>query len=150
MNPIKVLIMLCQSADSKKKNLVKILDKEADEAEKYKKKGIDTVIVLDNYSVHKSRLVKAKQPEWEQKGLFLFFLPTYSPELNLIEAGWHQIKTHKISGRMFEDESDLAKAVKQSLAQRSCSKQHQLRQYLFSALWLKYREPKQFAFLTFI
>jgi putative transposase len=51
--------------------------------------------------------------------LVLFFLPTYSPEFNLIEGEWHQIKTHEISGRMFEDEYDLVQAVKESLVHRS-------------------------------
>jgi transposase len=33
-----------------------------------------------------------KQEEWREKGLSLFFLPTYSPELNLIEILWRFIK----------------------------------------------------------
>ena len=28
-----------------------------------------------------------------------------------IEEQWHQLKTHEIAGRMFEDESDLALAI---------------------------------------
>ena len=73
---------------------IKILAKEAEEAEKFRlKQGQDTVRILDNYSVHKSTKMKAEQKQWEKKGLYLFFLPTYSPELNLIEAEWHQIKT---------------------------------------------------------
>jgi hypothetical protein len=31
-------------------------------------------------------------PKWEEKNLFLWFLPSYSPELNLIELLWKQIK----------------------------------------------------------
>lgn len=46
---------------------------------------------------------------------YLCFTPTYSPELNLIEWGWHKIKVYKISIKMFEDKYNLAKAVKQSL-----------------------------------
>jgi transposase len=74
---------------------------------------------LDNYSIHKSHQVRAKEREWQLLGLYLFFLQTYSPELNLIEGEWHQIKTHEISGRMFEDEYDLVQAVKESLTHRS-------------------------------
>jgi len=33
-----------------------------------------------------------KKAVWEQKGLFLYFLPGYSPELNLIEILWRFIK----------------------------------------------------------
>ena len=31
--------------------------------------------------------------------------------MNLIETEWHQIKTHELTGRIFEDEYDLAIAV---------------------------------------
>jgi hypothetical protein len=27
--------------------------------------------------------------------------------MNLIETEWHQIKTHELAGRIFEDEDDL-------------------------------------------
>ncbi|MFT6477789.1 MAG: hypothetical protein ACJAVP_000922 [Spirosomataceae bacterium] len=43
-----------------------------------------TVLVMDNAPWHKSALVTAKQDEWNQKGLYLFYLPIYSPHLNLI------------------------------------------------------------------
>jgi len=101
-------------------NFINILDKEAREAAQNRvKTGADTIIVLENYSIHKSHQVRAKEREWHSIGLYLFFLPTYSPELNLIEGEWHQIKTHEISGRMFEDEYDLVQAVKESLTHRS-------------------------------
>ena len=45
-----------------------------------------TVLVLDNASVHRSKLVQAKRKEWKQKGLRLLFLPPYCPHLNLIET----------------------------------------------------------------
>jgi len=55
---------------------------------------------LANYSIHKSPQVRAKEREGQSVTLYLFFLPLDSPELNLIEGEWHQIKTHEISGRM--------------------------------------------------
>lgn len=104
----------------KKENFVEILDKEASLAAQVRQQtGANTVIVLDNYSLHKSQLVRSKEKEWEAQGLFLFFLPTYSSELNLIEGEWHQIKSHEISGRMFEDEYALVQAVRESLRERS-------------------------------
>jgi transposase len=30
--------------------------------------------------------------KWEERGLFLYFIPKYSPELNLIEILWKHIK----------------------------------------------------------
>jgi transposase len=114
----------------KQESFIKILDKEAEEAARHRKEtGVETIIVLDNYSIHKSHQVKAKEKEWQKKGLYLFFLPTYSPELNLIEGEWYQIKVHEIAGRMFEDEYDLVLAVKESLRSRSEQVGYQLQQF---------------------
>ncbi|NTV00843.1 MAG: IS630 family transposase, partial [Methanoregulaceae archaeon] len=53
-----------------------------------------TVVVMDNASVHKSSLFEAKISQWADQGLFFYFLPPYSPELNLIERLWRMIKYH--------------------------------------------------------
>jgi len=45
----------------------------------------ETVVVLDNSSVHNSKLFAEKSREWKEKGLKIYFIPPYSPELNLIE-----------------------------------------------------------------
>ena len=52
------------------------------------------VIVLDNYSVHKSQVVKAALPSLEAANVFLFYLPAYSPELSKIEPIWRSVKGH--------------------------------------------------------
>jgi transposase len=110
-------------------NFINILDKEAREVAKNRvKTGADT-IVLDNSSIHKSHQVIAKERKWQSSGLYLFFRQTYSPELNLIEGEWHQIKTHEISGRMFEDEYDLVQAVKESLTHRSAQVGYQTQHF---------------------
>ena len=54
--------------------------------------GKTTVLVLDNAPIHRAKAVREKQKEWKQRGLRLFFLPTYSPHLNRIEVLWKQIK----------------------------------------------------------
>jgi transposase len=51
-----------------------------------------TVVVIDNASIHKSKAVGEKITEWEKLGLTLYFLPPYSPELNLIEILWRKMK----------------------------------------------------------
>jgi transposase len=51
-----------------------------------------TVVVLDNARIHHARDVRAKQPQWAEKGLEFFFLPPYSPELNPIEIVWKKAK----------------------------------------------------------
>ena len=50
-------------------------------------------IVLDNASTHRSKVFRAAAVEWEKsKNIRLFYLPAYSPELNLIEILWKMIK----------------------------------------------------------
>lgn len=51
-----------------------------------------TVIILDNSPIHKSNKFMVKIQEWEEQDVFIFFLPPYSPELNLIEILWRRIK----------------------------------------------------------
>jgi transposase len=56
--------------------------------------GRPTMIVLDNASIHHS-IDQATLDRWfmEHKAL-LFYLPPYSPELNLIEILWKHFKYH--------------------------------------------------------
>lgn len=104
----------------KSESYLKMMNWQADKAEEnFKKTGQITVIVLDNYSVHKSQEVKKYLEKWREKGLEFFFISAYSPELNLIEPEWHQLKTHELAGRMFEDEYDLAIAVIEAIEKRS-------------------------------
>lgn len=51
-----------------------------------------TVVVLDNASVHRNRKIKELRKIWEDRGLFLFYLPPYSPELNPAEILWRVLK----------------------------------------------------------
>lgn len=51
-----------------------------------------TVLVLDNAPWHKAHKLLNKQKQWMEKELYLFFLPTYSPHLNLIETLWRKMK----------------------------------------------------------
>lgn len=51
-----------------------------------------TVLVLDNAKIHHAKIVQAKIEQWQQKGLYLFYLPAYSPHLNRIERVWRHTK----------------------------------------------------------
>lgn len=51
-----------------------------------------TTVVIDNAPIHTSATFQAMIPKWEKQGLYLWFLPAYSPELNLIEILWKKIK----------------------------------------------------------
>ena len=59
-------------------------------------KNHKTIVVLDNAPTHTSNAFQDKIEEWEEKGLILYFLPTYSPELNRIEILWKFMKYHWI------------------------------------------------------
>src|SRR5687767_6335703 len=51
-----------------------------------------TVVVVDNASIHRSEAFQEELPKWEKEGLWVFYLPEYSPELNLIEILWRFMK----------------------------------------------------------
>lgn len=51
-----------------------------------------TVVILDNSPIHKSKKFMAKIEQWKEKDVLIYFLPPYSPELNLIEILWRRIK----------------------------------------------------------
>lgn len=99
---------------------LKFMESIVDQAAKtFTETGRLTVVVQDNGSSHKSKAVQQLWPEWEKKGLIVFFLPPYCSEMNLIESEWHQLKAYEISGRMFEHEYDLAMAVIEGVEHRA-------------------------------
>lgn len=51
-----------------------------------------TVLVLDNASIHKAKKVRELFEIWQNRGLYIFFLPPYSPQLNIAERLWKEIK----------------------------------------------------------
>lgn len=52
------------------------------------------IVVLDNASMHRSKAFKRKILEWMSHRVHLVYLSAYSPELNLIEILWRQVKYH--------------------------------------------------------
>lgn len=51
-----------------------------------------TVIVLDNARIHTSQIIKERIKIWQSRGLYLFYLPRYSPHLNIVETLWRKLK----------------------------------------------------------
>ena len=51
-----------------------------------------TIVILDNCPIHKSKKFMAKIEQWREQDVWIYFLPPYSPELNLIEILWRRIK----------------------------------------------------------
>ncbi len=50
------------------------------------------IVVLDNASMHRSKAFRSKIMEWMSHRVHLVYLSAYSPELNLIEILWRQMK----------------------------------------------------------
>jgi transposase len=74
---------------------------------------VPTVVVIDNASIHTSGAFQKKLDEWESKGLAIFYLPEYSPELNLIEILWRFMKYEWIELWAYASWHHLVEYVKQ-------------------------------------
>ncbi len=81
-----------------------------------------TVVVLDNARIHTSNLIKERLAVWQARGLYLFYLPRYSPHLNIVEILWRKLKYEWLSPGDYQAKENLfyqirlaLKAVGQSL-----------------------------------
>jgi transposase len=76
----------------------------------------ETFIVLDNASVHKSKLLKQQMSIWEKRGLYIFFLPPYSPQLNPAETMWRKLKMEWLVPEDYLEKDHLLYAVNRCMA----------------------------------
>jgi len=76
-----------------------------------------TVVILDQASYHRSKLFKQRAKMWQQKGLFLVYLPPYCPQLNAIEILWRFMKYRWLKPRHYLNKDTLKNAIQQILAQ---------------------------------
>ena len=74
-----------------------------------------TVVVLDNAPIHTSKAFQKKILEWRQKKLEIFWLPTYSPQLNLIEILWRFMKYEWIETEAYSSWKNLVEYVEKVL-----------------------------------
>ena len=70
---------------------------------------------MDQASIHLTNLLKEKQEEWKEKGLTIFWLPTYSPQLNLIEILWKKIKYEWLAPSAYDSWINLVKSIENIL-----------------------------------
>lgn len=75
-----------------------------------------TFVVLDNAKVHRSKYMKEMRKIWEKRGLYLFFLPPYSPHLNIAETLWRMLKGQWIQPADYVSTDNLFYAVNRGLA----------------------------------
>lgn len=81
-----------------------------------------TVLVLDNAPMHRSKAFNVKLASWQAQGLFVFFLPPYSPHLNKAETLWPVRRCGKIKYEWLETAAyttyeSLKAAVEQILSE---------------------------------
>jgi putative transposase len=72
---------------------------------------VPRVVVLDNAGMHTSKAFKARREELARQGIYLYYLPAYSPELNRIEPVFKQIKHHEIPRRSHKSKAELRASV---------------------------------------
>ena len=70
-----------------------------------------TVVVLDNARPHTARKVKQLFKIWQNRGLFIFYLPPYSPHLNIIERLWKEFKEGWLKPSDYQSADTLFYAV---------------------------------------
>jgi transposase len=75
------------------------------------------IVVMDNASVHTSSAFENSIESFQSKGLFPYFLPPYSPELNKIEKLWQKIKYQWLPLEAYQSFTKLTKAVNNILIQ---------------------------------
>lgn len=76
-----------------------------------------TVLVLDNAPIHHGQLFKNQLPLWQERNLFIFFLPAYSPHLNKIETLWRKIKYEWLKPEDYRSFLTLKEAIHNVLTQ---------------------------------
>jgi transposase len=74
-----------------------------------------TFIVMDRASIHTSSALWERLEEWRERDLHIFELPSYSPELNLIEILWRFIKYEWIEIDAYSSWQSLVSAVERIL-----------------------------------
>lgn len=74
-----------------------------------------TVIVMDQASIHTSDAIADKLQDWQQRHIEIFQLPSYSPQLNLIEILWRFMKYEWIEVSAYRNWQNLVEYVERVL-----------------------------------
>jgi transposase len=80
-------------------------------------------VVLDNARYQRNHLVMA---EAERLHITLLWLPTYSPNLNLIERLWKLVKAECLHGRYYPSFKPFKEAIMKTLENQDSDFQHKL------------------------
>ena len=72
---------------------------------------VPTIVVLDNGAIHRSKETRAAIPILWARGVYLYFLPPYSPALNAIEPVFRVIKHDELPERRYATVPALLDAI---------------------------------------
>ena len=78
-------------------------------------KGRRVILVLDNASYHRTLSTLELLSEYADR-VFIVWLPTYSPELNLIEGLWGYLKRSGLNNYFFGDVATMETAIDEVFA----------------------------------
>lgn len=76
----------------------------------------EMVVVLDCARIHTGKLIQSRLAVWQERGLFVFYLPPYSPHLNLAETLWRKLKGEWLQPEDYLERDGLFYAVNRCLA----------------------------------
>jgi len=85
-----------------------------------------TTVILDNAPTHTSNRFQDKIEEWREKGLTLYFIPPYSPELNRIEILWRFMKYHWIEIKDYASINSLEQYINGVLCSYGVGKTYEI------------------------
>jgi transposase len=89
--------------------------------------GIPITVILDNARYQRCALVQAVAQEL---GIELLYLPTYSPNLNLIERLWRFIKKQCLYSKYYPDSASFQQAILACIQQAPTKHKGELRRLL--------------------
>ena len=75
-----------------------------------------TIVVIDNASIHTSDEFNSNIERWKKLNLTIYRIPTYSPELNVIEIVWRKIKYEWLPFEAYKSFADLKRELFNVLA----------------------------------
>ena len=78
------------------------------------------VLVMDNDTSHHSKAMKSFLSLFEHR-VIVIWLPTYSPDMNLIERFWKHLKQRVTANRLFADVPKMIQAIHTELVHQNCS-----------------------------
>ena len=76
-----------------------------------------TLLVLDNARIHKTKEIQKRYEAWQNRGLYIFYLPPYSPHLNIAETLWRVMKGRWLEVKDYLSADTLFEATHKYLAE---------------------------------